>query len=279
MTGSGLDDAVSSTVEELIEHVELALQAGDPGTAMESCQQALMLAPRNPDVLFLLGECCRDLGDLEGAQDAYRRCVLADPKRALAWAALGGILLYHSQLEEARRALHRAIREDAGLADAWYARGLLRERCGDFDGADRDLARAARLDPEGFPFPPPLSDEDLERGVEEVLTSLHPNLQEYLANVAILVEDIPSEEILGQYDPPIPPGELLGYFSGHGLMDRSLEDPWSHLPSAIILFRRNLQRYAQTHEQLVEELKTTLYHEVGHFLGLDEEQVKDRGLE
>jgi predicted Zn-dependent protease with MMP-like domain len=112
-----------------------------------------------------------------------------------------------------------------------------------------------------------------------VLESLHPSLQEYLANVAILVEEIPSDEILSQYDPPVSPGELLGYFSGASLMDRSVEDPWSHLPSAIILFRRCLQRYAQSHEQLIEELSTTIYHEVGHFLGLDEEDLKERGLE
>jgi predicted Zn-dependent protease with MMP-like domain len=187
--------------------------------------------------------------------------------------------LFLLELEEARRALNRALREDPGNPEAWYARGLLRERSEDWEGADRDLARAARLDPSTYPFPATLSDEQLEAAVEEVLGSLHPTLQEYLANVAILVEEVPSVEILRQFDPPLSPGELLGYFSGHSLLERSTVDPWSHLPAAILLFRRPLQRYAQTREQLIRELRTTIYHEVGHFLGLEEEDLEARGLE
>ena len=95
----------------------------------------------------------------------------------------------------------------------------------------------------------------------------------------MLVEEVPSEEILRQYDPPLSPGELLGYFSGHSLLERSVDDPWSHLPAAILLFRRPLQRYAQDRETLISELRTTIYHEVGHFLGLEEDDLEDRGLE
>jgi predicted Zn-dependent protease with MMP-like domain len=273
---SGAEDPSNS---DLLEHAKLALESGDPEAAMASCQQALQADPRDDEALYLLGECYRELGSVEGALDAYRRCVLAAPQRGDAWAALGTMHLFLLELEEARRSLNRAIREDPGNPDAWYARGLLRERREDWEGADRDLARAARLDPASYPFPVPLSDEELDSAVEEVLETLHPSLQEYLANVAILVEEIPSEEILRQYDPPLSPGELLGFFSGHSLLERSMEDPWSHLPPAIVLFRRPLQRYAQDHEQLIRELRVTLYHEVGHFLGLDEDDLEARGLE
>ncbi|MFH1465983.1 MAG: metallopeptidase family protein [Pseudomonadota bacterium] len=272
-------DEPEEGVEDLLEHAELALDSGDPEIALEACRRLLSRHPRHADALYLLGESYRDLGAYEEALESYRRCVLADPHHAGAWAALGSVYLLLLQLEEARRALHRAIREDPTNPEAFYARALVRERSGDLKGSDRDLARAARLDPTGYPFPVPLDDTDLEAAVNEVLESLHPTLQEYLANVAILVEEIPSDEILRQYDPPVSPGELLGYFSGASLLDRSVDDPWSHLPSAIILFRRSMQRYAQSHEQLIEELSTTIYHEVGHFLGLDEDDLKARGLE
>ncbi len=267
------------TVKELIEHAELALQSGDPEVALDSCQQVLLEDPRHEDALFLMGEAYRDLGSLGQALDSYRRCVLAAPKRGDAWAALGTMHLFALELEEARRSLNRAIREDPGNPEAWYARGLLRERREDWEGADRDLARAARLDPGTYPFPVELSDDDLDAAVDEVMGSLHPALQEYLVNVAILVEEVPSEEILRQYDPPLSPGELLGYFSGHSLLERSMEDPWSHLPAAILLFRRPLQRFARDRKQLLDELRTTIYHEVGHFLGLEEEDLEERGLE
>lgn len=119
----------------------------------------------------------------------------------------------------------------------------------------------------------------MEHVVEQAVTGLHASLKEYLQNVAILLDEVPKEDVLRQYDPPMPPGELLGYFSGYSLMERSVENPWSNLPSAIVLFRRNLQRYARNRDHLIEELRTTLYHEVGHFLGLDEEDLKERGLE
>jgi predicted Zn-dependent protease with MMP-like domain len=272
-------DPGDGSLKALLEHAELALQSGDPEVALTSCQQALELDARSGDALFLMGDAYRDLGVVDGALESYRRCVLADPRRADAWAALGTMHLFLLELEEARRALNRALREDPGNPEAWYARGLLRERSEDWEGADRDLARAARLDPSTYPFPATLSDEQLEAAVEEVLGSLHPTLQEYLANVAILVEEVPSVEILRQFDPPLSPGELLGYFSGHSLLERSTVDPWSHLPAAILLFRRPLQRYAQTREQLIRELRTTIYHEVGHFLGLEEEDLEARGLE
>ena len=56
-------------------------------------------------------------------------------------------------------------------------------------------------------------------------------------------------------------------------------DPWSHFPSSIGLFQRNLERYARDREELLEEIRVTLLHEVGHFLGLDEEQLRELGLD
>jgi predicted Zn-dependent protease with MMP-like domain len=115
--------------------------------------------------------------------------------------------------------------------------------------------------------------------VTEAISELHPTLQEYLKNVAIMLEEVPDDDILRQYDPPASPLELLGYFSGHSLMERSENDPWSGLPGTIVLYRRNLERHARSHEELVHELRITLFHEVGHFLGLDEEDLEERGLD
>jgi predicted Zn-dependent protease with MMP-like domain len=56
-------------------------------------------------------------------------------------------------------------------------------------------------------------------------------------------------------------------------------DPWSHLPSSIVLYQRNLERFAESRAELVEQIGVTLVHEVGHFLGLDEEELYQRGLE
>jgi predicted Zn-dependent protease with MMP-like domain len=46
-----------------------------------------------------------------------------------------------------------------------------------------------------------------------------------------------------------------------------------------VLYQRNLERFVRSREELVEEIRVTLVHEVGHFLGLDEEELYRRGLD
>ena len=74
------------------------------------------------------------------------------------------------------------------------------------------------------------------------------------------------------------PLELLGHFSGYSLMGRSHDDPWSNIPPSIVLFRQNLER-AATHRAGSSNSADTVFHEIGHFLGLDEDEVAARGLE
>ena len=267
------------TREALLDTAETALENNDPATAYAACEALLNADPKDGNALYLMAEALRDLGDGLRALDMYRRCVMVEPKFSPAWSGLGVLHLNGLEYDEAARALNRAIREDVTNAEAWYGRAILRELRDDFAGADRDLVRAARLDPVGFPLPVVLDDETVDTIVSEALSRLHPDLQEYLGNVALLLDEVPSRDVLSQYDPPAPPTHLLGYFNGYSLMERSLEDPWSRLPSAIVLFRRNLQRLASDRDQLIEELRITFYHEVGHFLGLSEADLAARGLD
>ena len=279
MADDSKPEPTAMTRDELLDAAESALEGNDPGTAYDACQAILASNPKDGNALYLLAEAMRDLGDGVRALDTYRRCVMVEPNFSPAWSGLGVLHLNGLEYDEAARALNRAIREDVTNAEAWYGRAILRELRNDFAGADRDLARAARLDPVGFPLPVNLDDETIDTIVSEAMARLHPDLQDYLSNVALLLDEVPSPDVLGQYDPPAPPTHLLGYFNGYSLMERSLEDPWSRLPSAIVLFRRNLQRLASDRDQLIEELRITFYHEVGHFLGLSEADLEARGLD
>ena len=128
-------------------------------------------------------------------------------------------------------------------------------------------------------MPLALSDALVDSVVSECLLELHPTLRNYLSNVPVLLEEFPSEALLRQYEPPIGPTQILGYFSGTSIAERSLDTPWSSLPAAIVIFRTNLQRFSRDRTELVEELRITLFHEVGLFLGLSETDLEDRGLD
>jgi predicted Zn-dependent protease with MMP-like domain len=266
-------------IELLLDKAEAALDAGEAETALELCNEVLSRSPVHPGAQFVKGDALRVLGDLPQAADAYRAAALTRPEHASSWASLALTSFELLDFEEARRSVGRSVREDPRNPEAWWVRSLIQEWRGDFAGAQRSLAHAQWLDPVGFPMPPSLADDEVERLVEKAILKLHPSLQELLANVPIILDEIPSLDTLLQYHPPASPLEILGYFSGNSIMEKSMDDPWSQIPATIVLFRRNLYRISNSRAELIEQIRVTLFHEIGHFLGLDEADLEARHLD
>jgi predicted Zn-dependent protease with MMP-like domain len=192
--------------------------------------------------------------------------------------ARGHALWECCRFEEARRALEGLAADLPEEPQRLHLLGLLAERRGDAKAAARCLARATALDPEGYPPPVTVGRAAFERLVEQALEALPARVRDYLANVVITVEDWPADEDLLASEPPLSPGSL-GLFRGAPYGQKGSADPWSHLPSAIVIYQRNLERAVASREALVEEIRVTLLHEVLHFLGLDEDEVAGRGLD
>ena len=266
-------------IEVLLDQAEAALDEGDAETTLKLCDAVERQSPGHPGAAFVRGDALRTLGQLEAAAEAYEQAALARSDHTMSWSALALARFELLEMERAERAVSRALREDPRNPEAWWVRSLLQEWKSDPRGAERARFHARWLNPRDFPLPPSLTDEEVETVVSDCIEALHPQLQEYLASVAILLDDLPDEALLRHYDPPMSPLELLGHFSGYSLMGRSMEDPWSHIPPSIVLFRRNLERYAANRDELIEQLRITVFHEIGHFLGLDEDEVAERGLE
>lgn len=267
-------------IEALLDEAEAKLDTGDFSAALALCAQALHIDPQHPGALFVQGDTLRAIGHLNDAVQSYRSAALARPDHADSWASLALTAFELLDLHEAERALHRALRQDASSAQAWWVRSLIREWKRDLEGAERALVHAAWLDPTNYTLPPNLSDDEIDQIVTSVLRALPEAIRSYLSNTSIHLENLPSADILRQYEPPASPIGILGYFSGPTLMDRGEGfTPWSNLPSNIVLFRCNLRRHAIDRAHLIEELRITLLHEVGHFLGLDEDDLIVRGLD
>ncbi len=181
------------------------------------------------------------------------------------------------RLDEARAALRAVV--DAVPEEAlghWYL-GLVAERAGDLDASVKHLETARRLDPDAFPSPVTLSHEAFDQAVEEALGRLPDAVRRWMENVAVLVEDVPTDDDLDGEDPPLSP-TLLGVFRGAPLKDKASGNPWDSFPSSIVLYQRNLERACAARAELVEQIEITVLHEVGHFLGLDEDELDKLGL-
>jgi predicted Zn-dependent protease with MMP-like domain len=221
------------------------------------------------------GRALAAMGDLLGAVEAFERAYASSNddqvlvELAMSWFEA-------SRFEEARQALETLKKRLSGEARVHHYLGLLEERAGRLPEAQEYFDRATELDPEEFPKPTKLSEAEFSSIVEAAFEKLPERVKQYLANVPVMIDPIPSaEDIAG--DPPLSPLSL-GMFRGMPIGEVSVMDPWSQIPSSILLFQRNLERYALDRDELVEEIETTLLHEVGHFVGWDENDLAERGL-
>lgn len=291
--------AYERALEEGRDDIEVLLGAADlyvnrlPGDEPdpEQLERGLELARRGARLARRAGDAqlAAELAWIEGAGlNQLGRAQEALPR--LAEAAQGlpdsvdvlleqGIALYElCRLDDARKVLLRADRLDPDEPWTQHHLGLLAELRGEEDEARRRFARARRLAPDEFPKPIALTPEAFDRAVEDALARLPEQVRRYLSNVAITVEDLPSPDDLLAADPPLSPS-ILGLFRGPPYGRNDAVDPWTHLPSSIALFQRNLERFARSRADLIEQIGITLVHEVGHFLGLDEDELYLRGLD
>ena len=108
--------------------------------------------------------------------------------------------------------------------------------------------------------------------VEAMLMKLPAPLREEAKQLPVTFERIPNTGLLEE---GIEAG-TLGLFTGAEFAEKG----YIPEPSQIILFLENLWDYAEGDEKAFrEEIRTTFLHELGHFLGLDEGELTERGLE
>jgi predicted Zn-dependent protease with MMP-like domain len=264
--------------DRLVEEIYDALDRGEPEGALASARIALHLTPEDPVLHFLAGVALFDLGQPEDAAEALGRAVELDPDDAEFRAHLAQALFATCAFDRALAEAERALALDPDLTDALCVAALVDERAGRRDTAEARLLRAAALDPERFPPPVRLSRPAFEGVVERAAAMLPTEFQERLAEVAVVVEDLPPEEILLEESPPLDP-ELLGLFVGTAINERTFAASGVEAPARIMLFQRNLERFARDEGELRREIARTLHHELAHYLGFAEDEMAGLDLD
>jgi predicted Zn-dependent protease with MMP-like domain len=117
-----------------------------------------------------------------------------------------------------------------------------------------------------------ISDEEFSALVRQAIDSLPADYAKLLTNVAVVVEDEPPREVLEDLELESE-DDLLGLYQGTPLDSESFFHAGGHLPARISIYRGPILRLCRTKAQVVQEVRDTVVHEIGHHFGLDDEEM------
>jgi len=109
--------------------------------------------------------------------------------------------------------------------------------------------------------------------VNEALGTIPQNFRDALENIAIVIEDEPTDAQLEEVGIE-PPDTLLGLYEGIPLTERQ----WAHgnvLPDKVTLFQDPIEDASENDDDVVVAIGETLIHEIGHYFGLSEEEIEE----
>ena len=118
-----------------------------------------------------------------------------------------------------------------------------------------------------------VSPRTFERLVAEAVEGIPEQFRARLRNIAIVVEDEPTDEQLRECE--IPEGDsLYAYYEGVALTERYDGEPV--FPDRIIVFRKPLlEDSGDDLDALTREIAITIRHEIAHHFGIDDERLEE----
>ncbi len=112
-----------------------------------------------------------------------------------------------------------------------------------------------------------------QRLVDEALESIPQQFRDAMQNIAVVIEDEPTEDDLDEAGIE-PPDTLLGLYQGTPLTERD----WAHgnsLPDKVTLFQRPIEDSSHHIDDVIVCIGETLIHEIGHYFGLSEDEIQE----
>jgi predicted Zn-dependent protease with MMP-like domain/Tfp pilus assembly protein PilF len=230
-------DEEEDLIEAIVVRTEALLATDDPEAARGALSELATSAIQDPALAF-------DLAELALAAE--------DPRGALRWVEI-------------------ARKDQAFEVDGLHLLGRIHEARGDQDAMVEAWQQVRKADVAAPPGPVSISDDELERIASAALHELPATAREKLEHVPILIDDVPSEELVAEgFDP-----RTLGVIEGPTLADDEVATTATH----IRLFKRNLERIAHDLDDLAEEVRITVLHETAHYFGLEDDDLEKIGLD
>ena len=114
---------------------------------------------------------------------------------------------------------------------------------------------------------------EFEQCVKEAVATIPPKFRRAVSNLAIVVEDEPTDALLEEMEIE-PPDSLFGLYQGTPLTERT----WGYgntLPDRITLYQGPIEDASENDDDVVVCIGETLIHELGHYFGLSEEEIEE----
>jgi predicted Zn-dependent protease with MMP-like domain len=166
------------------------------------------------------------------------------------------------------------IEEEPDNPDAHYEAGIAYEELGEEGERRREFLEVLRLDALSEQAPQPEHEKIICEEVEATLAELPSEIGDRLGSVAILVEPRPSRQAVKDGVDP----RLLGLFEGATSQELSGADA-PLTATHIRIFSHNLASAFADEQSLRDEVRVTVLHEIGHFFGLEEDDMERLGLD
>jgi predicted Zn-dependent protease with MMP-like domain len=122
----------------------------------------------------------------------------------------------------------------------------------------------------------PVDKDDLRKEVASVLDKLPRQFRKRLDNVEVVIEERPGEELFREAGLDPEQDTLYGLYQGIPLPDRSSLYP-PILPDKITIFSEPLLRDFPDPDELREQIRTTVLHEIAHYFGFDDDEIDKLG--
>jgi predicted Zn-dependent protease with MMP-like domain len=119
-----------------------------------------------------------------------------------------------------------------------------------------------------------LTRKAFDRIVEDAIASLPEDYARWIDEVPIIVEDRPGKADADAVCDPGVDDTPLGLYVGRGIDEGQLS---GDLPPRVMIYRVPLMEACASREELEEEIRKTLLHELGHHAGMDEDQLEELG--
>jgi predicted Zn-dependent protease with MMP-like domain len=120
---------------------------------------------------------------------------------------------------------------------------------------------------------------DFDAVLEQAIADLPEELQELLQQCSVIVMDWADRELMERIGIDDIDDTPYGYYDGTPIGQRGPTESTFLLPDRIYLFRGPLIEDFPDRDDLVDEIRVTLFHELGHMIGLDEDDMEARGIE